>query len=133
MLLKAKIEKDGHKFVKTNKDAVKYWFNVINREIFKDKLPQFNNIRIVHLKNNHAQVVTDDYDFDWVNDPIDLEINIHFRTFRLFINVLAHEMVHLWQEIGEVAQDDIGKAHDGYFWSWKDKFAEQGLELDDSY
>jgi len=121
------IQKHGTKFVKTNADQVRHYFDMINAEIFDGALPKFSEIKIGAIRNIHAQVSFED---TLENPPLDLEIGVHFRTFERFLNVLSHEAIHVWQI---VVKKDFKAEHDNHFFSWKEKFAEHGLTLEEKY
>lgn len=108
-------------------DAVKYWFRIINHEVWNDRLPMFNTIQIRPFVRNWAMCIED------TDDPSHtkyrLAIDIEFPSFQLFLNVLAHEMVHLYQFM----QKDDGEHHGDSFWAWEFPLKEHGLLLSDVY
>ena len=114
----------GSPFRVTN-DSVKYWFRILNHEIWQDALPMFDTIQIRPFVKNWAMCIEDT---DKPQTKYRLAINIEFPTFDLFVNVLAHEMIHLYQFIN--CQDG---EHDESFWVWQFKFIEHGLKLEQAY
>ena len=108
-------------------DAVKYWFRIINHVIWKDQLPMFNTIQIRPFVRNWAMCIEDSDDPD--STKYRLAIDIEFPSFQLFLNVLAHEMVHLYQFIDK----DDGEHHGESFWAWEYVLRENGLILSDCY
>jgi predicted metal-dependent hydrolase len=114
----------GSPFRVTN-DAVKYWFRILNHEIWQGQLPMFNTIQIRPFVKNWAMCIEDT---DTPQTKYRLAIDIEFPSFELFVNVLAHEMIHLHQFINH--EDD---EHDDSFWKWESKFASHGLKLEQVY
>lgn len=114
----------GSPFRVTN-DSVKYWFRILNHEIWQDDLPMFDTIQIRPFVKNWAMCIEDT---DKPKTKYRLAINIEFPTFELFVNVLAHEMIHLYQFMS--GQDG---EHDDSFWVWQSKFSEHGLKLEQAY
>jgi hypothetical protein len=109
-------------------DTVKYWFRIFNQEIWKDQLPMFNTIQIRPFVKNWAMCIED------TDRPEEtkyrLAINIEFPSFQLFLNVLAHEMVHLYQ----FTQHDESEQHHGdTFWEWEHILKAHGLTLSEEY
>lgn len=107
-------------------EAVRYWFGIFNKTIWNDKLPSFDTIQIRPFVKNWAMCIED------TDNPevtkYRLSINIHFPNFKLFLDVLAHEMVHLYQFInGDDAE------HNEMFFSWQKKLARHGLSLKEYY
>ena len=105
------------------KHTVTRWFNIINKEIFDDGLEPFDNIEIKPLRGVWGYCVT--YT-DLGDDDCDLEIRCRFPNFQMFLNCLAHEMVHLFnhQILGEQ-----NLRHGPKFFAWRDDFTNHGLTL----
>lgn len=60
--------------------------------------------------------------------PIIIRIAEDIDERTLFLSVLAHEMVHQWE------QENFGRqGHGKRFWSWEHKIKKLGLEFDESY
>lgn len=101
------------------------WFNILNKRLFNKQLTQFSNIIITDLGDWWACVA---YDDTFICPDIDIHLNNQFKNSWHFINVLGHEMVHKWQlEINHVNNDLVN--HNKYFFSWRPKFKENGLDL----
>jgi len=98
------------------------WFHIINRYIFDNQLSPFQNIVIKRMSHWWACVLHDD---PVKNDTIELRMHMKFPNKLHFIDALAHEMVHKWQL--EINQDS--GYHNKYFFSWRQKFDENGLNL----
>jgi hypothetical protein len=115
----------GVPFRVTN-DAVKYWFRILNHEIWQDELPMFNTIQIRPFVKNWAMCIEDT---DTPQTKYRLAIDIEFPSFKLFVNVLAHEMIHLHQFVNLHGDAE----HDDTFWQWEMEFARHGLVLEQVY
>jgi hypothetical protein len=109
-------------------DSVKYWFRIFNHVIWNDQLPMFDTIQIRPFVKNWAMCIEDT---DNPNQTkFRLAIDIEFPTFQLFLNVLAHEMVHLYQ----FTQKDESEQHHGdTFWEWEYILKQHGLTLSEAY
>lgn len=116
----------GTPFRVTN-DTVKYWFRIINHVVWQDKLPMFNTIQIRPFVRNWAMCIEDS---DNPNQTkYRLAIDIEFPSFQIFLNVLAHEMVHLYQ----FTQKDETEHHGDTFWEWEYILKSHGLTLAETY
>ena len=103
-------------------NVIRYWFKVINREIFNSKLTPFSKIIVKRTPKIWGCVYYNDM---IKSPPLELHMHIKFPNKTTFINVLAHEMVHKWQmEINM----DTGN-HNKHFYSWRPTFALHGLTL----
>ena len=103
-------------------DVARYWFKVINRQVFDNALMPFSAIYVRRMLKVWAHV---SYDEEIKSPPMELHMHMKFPNKTFFINVLAHEMVHKWQlEINL----DTGN-HNKHFYSWKQTFNENGLNL----
>ena len=113
------------KYKTTYKDIKKY-FRMLNKGIFDNKLPPFNDIVIKELKRQNClgQVIT----IDWKRKGtqiIVLEMDKQYDSKRDFLDTLAHEMVHLYQ-FAHV--NDTGN-HNKLFYSFEPKLKYVGLKL----
>lgn len=102
------------------------WFNVLNRELFNNSLPQLDEIDIRWRRKAHAW-----YDYDEARPGYGtsrLLMNKRYKSKQFFVEVLAHEMVHHYQYI---YNEDIG--HGSSFFKWRDKFNKKGLNLVRAY
>ncbi len=98
------------------------WFGIINHYIFDNQLTPFGKIVIKRIRGRWADVLHDD---PVKIDRIELHMHMKFTDKLLFVNALAHEMVHKWQL--EINQDSGW--HNKHFFSWRQKFNENGLNL----
>jgi hypothetical protein len=109
------------KFV-TSVCHVELWFGILNADIFDHKLTPFKNVFIKDMEDWWGCVC---YYPDEKNPDIDIYLHTEFNNKWHFINILGHEMVHKWQiEINH----DTGN-HNKHFYSWRPKFIEMGLDL----
>lgn len=108
------------KFKPKKKDIIK-WFDILNEQIFGKKLSIFGKIKITKLENYHALF---HYFSRKDNEPTELEMNKTFKNEKLFVEILAHEMIHLFQY-----QYNEPLGHGPSFWVWSDIFTLKGLKL----
>ena len=114
------LEDDDCRFSASIKD-VEEWFVILNEQIFGNKLDPFGAI-----------VVRKDFEFHalfhyWPkhhNQPHYLEISKTFDSKKLFVEILAHEMIHLFQY-----QYNEPLGHGASFWMWRDNLNLKGLTL----
>lgn len=108
------------------------WFNILNQEIFNLRLRKFDSVDIRRRRNTWAYVIHF-YKDDTINNTIEtISIDLHlydkYPSFKRFVEILGHEMVHAWQ----IQNGHIIK-HNESFWGWKDKFQKKGLNLFEKY
>lgn len=98
--------------------TIKDWFEVINDTIFNNALRPFDKIIVKSMGDYHAM-------FSWFDDNTTmLEIHRSFENEKVFVEILAHEMVHLYQGIHDEPVD-----HGPTFRKWREKFMHVGLTL----
>lgn len=114
------LEYDNVKFKPTVED-IKEWFVVLNEQIFGNKLGDFTDIKVKRLHNTHAFF---NYDDDKTVRDTSLEMNNMFSSKKLFVEILAHEMIHHFQHS---YNEPLG--HGPSFWAWRDNFKLKGLIL----
>lgn len=106
----------------TTEEDCRYWFNVINREIFDNQLTFPDKIDIRWRRKAHA------YHLIIWNDDKSIETTLcmskKYKSKRFFIQVLAHEMIHHWQ-----ALTGAPVGHGPSFLQWEDKFNRKGMVL----
>lgn len=113
-------ELDEHngKFRPTKQD-VEDWFDILNEQIFGNKLPDFTYLRIGRPRNAHA------FFTHWHDKKeTELWISEYFPSKKLFVEILAHEMIHLFQYH---YNEPLG--HGPSFWVWRDLFNIKGIDL----
>lgn len=103
-------------------EVIRYWFAVINRQVFDNALMPFSKIVVKRIPLAWGYVY---YDDEIKSPPLELHMSMKLPNKPFFINILAHEMVHKWQlDIN----GDTGN-HNKHFYSWKQAFNENGLIL----
>ena len=133
---KAKVKKilkkelaSRRKYKTTYKD-IKYYFNMINKAVFKNKLAPFNDIQIKKIYKDKSkkfcfgQVTV----WEWKrkgSQQFHLEMLPEYRDKKDFVDTLGHEMVHLYQmaNVGDTGN------HNKLFYSFGPKLNEIGLHL----
>lgn len=108
------------KFKPTQAD-VEEWFNILNEQIFGNKLQPFGKISIKRRKHFHALF---HYWPRKENKPTELEVDRIFSNKKFFVEILAHEMIHLFQY---QYHEPLG--HGPSFFVWSDNFYLKGLKL----
>jgi hypothetical protein len=117
--------KEHYEYETTVEDCQR-WFNILNRELFNESLPQVDEIDIRWRRGAHAW-----YDYDQTNPGTGtarLLMNKRYKSKQFFVEVLAHEMVHHYQYI---YNEEVG--HGSSFLKWRDKFNKKGLNLSKAY
>ena len=111
------------KFITNYKDIKKY-FKYFNNILFKDKLNNFNDIKIKKMNNCSGQCVENISYYKGTSFFV-LELKPGYKNKLEFLNTLSHEMLHLWQQ---TIKRDNGK-HNKLFFSFKSKFKKLNLTL----
>ena len=110
------------KFRPTIQDCREIWNN-INRNVFNGelKMPSF---RLVYTKAfwGECQGVLND------QTRVKMKINKSFLSKRLFINTMAHEMVHQWEWL-----NNENMTHGPQFFLWRDQLANYNITLSRCY
>lgn len=116
---------DNVKFRPTVED-IREWFVILNEQIFGNKLKDFNEIKIKRLHKTHAffNYWTKSELKDGRPDEVSLEMHVVFSSKKLFIEILAHEMIHYFQHS---YNEPLG--HGSSFLAWRDNFKLRGLTL----
>ena len=113
---------DGKSFKPTNEDC-REWFNLLNKEIFGNKLPEIE-LKVKRLKGEHANFCYWNKCDGMPRDEIAINFNTKFASEKLFVEILAHEMIHLFQYCYD---EPLG--HGPSFWAWRDNLNIKGLTL----
>ena len=128
---KLRRELSSRKKYKTTYKDIKYYFGMINKVVFKNKLSPFNEILIKKIYKDKkscthtwGQVVC----WEWKRKGTKqywLEMLPEYRDKRDFVETLGHEMVHLYQmaNIGDTGN------HNKVFYSFRPKLNKIGLDL----
>jgi hypothetical protein len=110
------------KFRPTIADCREIWRN-INRNVFNNelKMPSF---RLVYTKAfwGECQGVLED------QTQVKMKINKSFLSKRLFINTMAHEMVHQWEWLV-----NENMTHGPQFFLWREQLANYNITLSRCY
>ena len=108
---------------KTTLADCELWFDILNNIIFKRSLPAFDSITVRRMRSAVGQVIITDK-----NKKVEchLEMNTSMKDFQTFLEVMGHEMVHLWQY---TQLSDSTCNHNTEFYKWKRVFASNGLRL----
>ena len=115
-----KLKYDNVKF-RPKVEDVDLWFSILNEQIFGNKLPKFGSIQISRKKHFHALF---HYWPKKENKPTELWMNNVFENKKLWVEILAHEMVHLFQY-----SYDEPLGHGPSFLAWRENFNLKGLKL----
>lgn len=107
--------------IEVTERKVQFWFNVINAAIFDNRLPKFHEIEIGNYKDFHALCECDDTTYT-------LKIKSKFENRKRFVEVIAHEMIHLYEWV-EYQKMTHGKD----FYEWKNKLKRYNLDLYKNY
>lgn len=102
-------------------EDVELWFDVLNKHIFGGKLPKFGTIEISGEEDFHALF---HYWPKKENRGTILWMNDTFNDKKLWVEILAHEMIHLFQYH---YNEPLG--HGPSFWAWCDNLKLKGLNL----
>ena len=107
------------------KHLITRWFNILNEEIFNNKIYPFHEIEIIQKKGCHAEHIPFEEEGGKMYGV--LSIADRFINKNEFLFTLAHEMVHQWQwmEFGRTS-------HGESFWKWKNRFAKFEIPLGES-
>lgn len=116
---------DDTKF-RPKQEDIETWFIILNEQIFGNKLKPFNKIRVKRLHRTHA------FFNYWSKadlkqgkpNEVSLEMHCVFDSKKLFVEILAHEMIHHFQHS---YNEPLG--HGPSFTVWRDNFKLKGLTL----
>lgn len=113
-------------FVTTEK--VQYWFKRLNKKVFKNTISSPRNI-----------ILEETYKWEWgwcltppdnTTDWWDLYLMRRYPSFTLFLEILAHEMVHGWLYCKDPESYVKSKTHHGRdFFEWREPFKKVGIHL----
>lgn len=104
-----------------NVEDVEQWFTILNEQMFGNKLQPFGKITFKRSRHFHALF---HYFPRKDNKPTELEIDRIFDNKKFFVEILAHEMIHLFQY---QYKEPLG--HGPSFWVWDENFKIKGLRL----
>ena len=108
----------------TNYKDIKKFFSYFNKILFKNKLNNFNDIKIKKMISCSGQCVENISYYKGTSFFV-LELKPRYKNKMDFLNTLSHEMLHLWQQ---TIMKDTGR-HNRLFFSYKSKFKKLNLTL----
>ena len=111
------------KYTTTFKD-IRNYFKIFNKSLFKNALNSFNNVKIKRIVRSSGQCV-EYISYRKGTNFFVLEMMPKYKNKMEFLNTLAHEMVHLWQQ---TIKKDTGN-HNKLFFSFRNKFKRLNLKL----
>lgn len=103
----------------------KFWYDCINYEIFDFTLPRVL-FEIKILRKNWAY-----YEY-WPripDRPLKIVMSKYYTNKKLFVECMAHEMIHHWQYLNFGAS---GVDHGEEFLDWCDEFDRRGLLISET-
>lgn len=108
---------------------VRFWFAVYNQLIFRGKIARFRYIIIKYYPNQLAHC---EGKWDAKKDMryYNLQMHPRFNSFKTFISILVHEMIHAHQWVNE-ERDDM--SHGSNFFKWKKKLERNDIILSIKY
>ena len=103
-----------------------FWFDHINNEVFNGVVPYPHIVDIRRQRDTWGYVKQIE-----VNNikVVGLFMQPTYPTMGAFLQILAHEMIHVWQLM---VIGDTGN-HNKHFYSWRKKFKEHNLTLKRCY
>ena len=120
-LVKLQRSPDDNCYETTIEDC-KFWFRVLNQELFNNKLSLID-IDIRWRRKAYAR-----YQYPSngnIEDiPLRLLMNKKYRSKKFMVEVLAHELVHHYQFLHD---EPVG--HGPSFMRWEEKFNRKGINL----
>lgn len=104
------------------------WFNVLNEEIFDNKLAPLDEIDIRWRRGTFAfyECVTDTKNDSFIRTR--LCMNKKYKSKQFFVAILAHELIHHYQAL---YNEPLG--HGPSFFKWSEKLNKKGIKLTKAY
>lgn len=134
--MKGLVSRTMKSFTEYNVDRkeLDFWFDHINNEIFDGEVPYPHVVDIRKQKNTWGYVKEVEITVTKKEQPVDMKLvglfmQPTYPTLGAFLQILAHEMVHIWQLM---VINDTGN-HNKHFYSWREKFKEHNLDLKRCY
>ncbi len=103
-----------------------FWFDHINNEVFNGEVPYPHIVDIRRQSKTWGYVKQVEVNGVQV---VGLFMQPTYPTLGAFLQILAHEMVHVWQLM---VNGDTGN-HNKHFYSWRETFQEHNLDLKRCY
>lgn len=116
------------KTYETTEQDCQDWFNVLNEEIFDNKLAPLDEIDIRWRRGTFAfyECVTDTKNDSFLRTR--LCMNKKYKSKQFFVAILAHELIHHYQAL---YNEPLG--HGPSFFRWSDKLNKKGIKLTKAY
>ena len=118
-----RLEHTGVKY-KTSVESAWEWFHILNEQIFGNLLEPVDKIFISNHKNYGDVYALYYYDDGKRGEPAKISFCKSFEDEKMFVEILAHEMVHHFQYTHD---EPLG--HGPSFMAWRDNFKLKGLNL----
>ena len=114
--IKKHLRRKGEDWIEVTPDIVMYWWRVLNEAIFNDELRPPKKIVCRNFQNGDLGFCQTGRRNRSKKDPVFLGIRRELEDRNMFIEVVAHEMVHQHQ------QQTTGRMSHGltHFYSWAD-------------
>jgi hypothetical protein len=105
--------------------CIRYNYTKLNKLLFNNFLPKSKDIDITFFPEH--------YEDDWAWCTVDkksftFKFALDFDSRKHFLDILAHEMIHLAQHISDGKMN-----HQESFFTWKEKFDYYGFDLQHKY
>lgn len=107
----------------TTEERAYYWFKVLNREFFDNKLSWVDEVDIRWRRGTHAYHMTY-LNKDGSVKKTSLHLNKKYKSEQFFCSVLFHEILHHWQALNN---EPIG--HGSSFWQWEKIARKHNMEF----
>jgi hypothetical protein len=109
-------------FRPTINDVV-FWYDNLNELVFENQLPRLTGVTFRQSKKHWAEVTC--YKYKRTKElRSEVMLSNHFMSMKHFVEVVAHEMVHIWE------YDNFHViTHGERFFAWSPKLKRLGLEL----
>jgi len=116
--------KDDKVPYKPNVEEAWIWFHLLNKEIFGNLLKPVEKIFISDNKEYGDVYALYHYDGKKRKQPSKISLSKEFKNEKMFVEVLAHEMIHHFQY---TYNEPVG--HGPSFLAWRENLALKGLKL----
>lgn len=100
------------------------WFHILNEQIFGNLLEPVEKITLSNHKNYGDVYALYHYDDKEKKIPTKISLCKTFESERMFVEILAHEMIHHFQYS---FNEPVG--HGPSFLLWRDNFKVKGIKL----
>jgi hypothetical protein len=119
---------EDSKIYHTSVEDCKDWFLTLNEELFDNMLPEVDIIDIRWRRKTWAY-----YQYTPGDNTAETKLCIskRYESEKFFVEILAHELIHHYQNIYNDGMDEVD--HGESFMKWKTKFNNKGINLVESY